>query len=123
MSCHGRLLVTAVAAVRLRTSFRSVPRALFHQQAMMFRTFPEHFCTTFGTMFFTAWNAIPVWNTRVAFRTDTTPAAAHVVFPFKLDHCDSLVGSFLKACGPGIRSARPALDEDCAVIPGPCARS
>jgi len=89
MSCHGRLLVTAVAAVRLRTSFRSLPRALFHQKAMMLRTFPEHFCTTFGTMFFTAWNAIPVWNTRVAFRTDTTPAAAHVVFPFKLDHCHS----------------------------------
>jgi hypothetical protein len=63
----------------------------------MFGPFPEHFCATLGTPFLAAGNAIPVWYTRVTFRTDTLPATAHLVSMFKLDHCDLLICPLLQA--------------------------
>jgi hypothetical protein len=63
---------------------------------MMFRTLPEHFCTTFRAMFLAARNTIPVRNMRITFRTDTLSVAAHLVSSFKLDHSGSLIGVYCK---------------------------
>lgn len=76
----------------------------------MFRTLPEHFCTTFGAMFLAARNAVPVRNGGVTFRTDALPAAAHLMSSFKLDHSGSPIGYVFHACGQDIRFVRPVMD-------------